>query len=76
MQPYKNTLLSYYIFTWAWWQLVSTSKVVEPSPSKTQLECPIHESMDMMHLSKHAQPHETFNPKLNNLLAISLIRCF
>jgi hypothetical protein len=57
-------------------KLVSTSKVVEPSPSKTQQKCPIHESMNMMHLSKHAQPHETFNPKVNNSLTITLIRCF
>jgi hypothetical protein len=38
-------------------KLVSTSRVVEPFPLKTQQKCPIHESMNMMHLSKHAQPH-------------------
>jgi hypothetical protein len=39
-------------------KVVSTSKLVEFSPLKTQPKCSIHESMDIMHL-KHSHPNET-----------------
>jgi len=55
LQKYPSFLLDLYIGMVA--KLVSTSRVVEPFPLKTQQKCPIHESMNMMHLSKHAQPH-------------------